>query len=280
MQIGIFAKTFERPSLAATLDAVLATGLHVVQFNMVCAGLPSMPDSIDPTIVRQICAEHAARQISMAAVSGTYNIIHPDHTQRVAGLRRLEMLASVCHMLGTKIITISSGTRNTDNMWHSHPDNATAEAWEEMLIEMHKIAAIGEKYGVNMAFEPEVSNVVSSASQARQLLDTIGSPALKVVMDGANLFPAGSLPRMQAILEEACGLLGPDIVLAHAKDLSHDGEAGHEAAGQGMLDYPCYLRQLERSGYHGPIILHSLSESQAPGSIAFLQNIINTSDYW
>ena len=41
------------------------------------------------------------------------------------------------------------------------------------------------------------------------------------------------------MLDEAFALLGRDIVLAHAKDLDHDGEAGHLPAGKGLLDYPC-----------------------------------------
>ena len=43
MQIGIFAKTFVRPTLDATLDAVAAHGVRVVQFNLSCAGLPTLP---------------------------------------------------------------------------------------------------------------------------------------------------------------------------------------------------------------------------------------------
>jgi sugar phosphate isomerase/epimerase len=105
---------------------------------------------------------------------------------------------------------------------------------------------------VVMAFEPEMSNVVDSARKARRLLDEIGSPHLKVTIDPANLFHAGELPRMKEILDEAFDLIGRDAVLAHAKDLDRDGEAGHKPAGQGVLDYDRYMRapevQLQRAG--------------------------------
>ena len=55
-------------------------------------------------------------------------------------------------------------------------------------------------------------------------------------MDGANIFHAGELPRMREILDEAFALLGEHIAFAHAKDLDRDGEAGHLAAGKGLLD--------------------------------------------
>jgi sugar phosphate isomerase/epimerase len=47
MQIGIFAKTFTRPTLAETLDAIAAHGIRCVQFNMSCAGLPTLPERPD-----------------------------------------------------------------------------------------------------------------------------------------------------------------------------------------------------------------------------------------
>ena len=91
-----------------------------------------------------------------------------------------------------------------------------------------------------------------------------------MVIDGANVFHAGELPRMRAILEETFALLGSDIVLAHAKDLSRDGEAGHEAAGTGLLDYGLYISLLHGAGYSGPLILHSLAEAQVAGCMSFL----------
>ncbi len=66
-------------------------------------------------------------------------------------------------------------------------------------------------------------------------------------------------------------MVGRDIILAHAKDLSSDGEAGHEAAGHGLLDYDRYLSLLHSYGFNGPLLLHGLSEAQVPGCVAFLR---------
>ena len=82
MRIGIFAKTFDRPSLEQILDAVKAQGLECVQFNMACAGLPSLPDRIEPKLADRIRTEMTRRGITMAAVSGTFNMIHPDLRER------------------------------------------------------------------------------------------------------------------------------------------------------------------------------------------------------
>ena len=212
------------------------------------------------------------RGITIASLEGTFNMSHPDAEHRRTGLRQLRVMAAVCDPLGTSKIHLCTGTRDRENMWRRHADNDSPQAWRDMVACVREATGIAQQANVVLAFEPEVNNVVDSAKKARRLLDEIGSPHLKVTMDAANIFHAGELARMSEVLDEAFELVGKDIVLAHAKDLSHDGDAGHEAAGQGKLDYDRYLSLLHAYGFRGPLLLHGLSEAQVPGCIAFLRN--------
>lgn len=271
MQLGIHVNTFRRPTLEAILDAVAGHKLTCVHFNMAAAGVPSMPERIEDELCDRIVRELAAREISMAALSGTFNMIHPSVDVRRAGLRRLEVAASRARRLGTSLITLCTGTRDHDNIWRYHPDNDTPEAWAELVATMGRALEIAERHDVTLAIEPEVSNVVDSAPKGRRLLDEMGSARLKIIMDGANLFHAGDLPRMHVILGEAFDLLGPDVVLGHAKDLDRDGAAGQLAAGKGVLDYDYYLGLFKKVGFDGPLILHSLTEADVGGCVEFLR---------
>jgi len=274
MQIGIFTSVFERTNLARRLEAVRQLGLNCVQFDLSSAGVASLPDRVEPEFCDHIHAAFSAQGVRMSAINGTFNMIHPDLNARREGLQRLHELALNCERLGTSLITLCTGSRDPQSMWRRHPDNDAPDAWNDLLHTMEEALTRTEETGVTLAFEPEVSNTVDSARKARLLLDTLQSPRLKVVMDGANIFHTGELPQMRAILTEAIDLLGPDIALAHAKDLDHDGDAGHLAAGTGLLDYPLYLSLLRRAGFTGPIILHGLSEAQAPDSVAFLRSLL------
>ena len=80
---------------------------------------------------------------------------------------------------------------------------------------------------------------------------------------------------MKEILDEAFSLIGKDVVLAHAKDLDHDGDAGHLPAGQGKLDYDHYIALLHKYKFRGPLLLHSLSEAQVPSCTDFLRGKIS-----
>jgi sugar phosphate isomerase/epimerase len=270
MQLGIFAKTYERPDVEGVFAAVRADGLDCVQFNMSCAGLASMPDEIDPAVVARIRAAAQAAGVTIASLSGTYNMIHPDPLARRRGLNSLRGLAAACHGLGTGVITLCTGTRDPENMWRRHPENDSRAAWADLVSEMAAAVRIAEEYQVTLAFEPEHANVINSARRARALLDELRSPRLKVVMDGANLIEPGG--DQQQVLQEAFDLLGADIAIAHAKDRTPDG--GFCAAGQGIFDYACFLRLLQAGSFSGPLIVHGLGEDEVAASLASIRALL------
>ena len=274
MQLGIFAKTFVRPTVEQTLDAVVAHKLDCIQFNFACAGSESMPQQIDPILAKRIGGAARERRIRIAAVSGTFNMIHPDAKQRADGFRRLEVIAAGCHILGTNLITLCTGTRDPEDMWRAHPDNDSADAWRALISGIDKALEMAEKYDLSLGIEPELANVINSAPKARRLLDEIKSPRLKIIMDGANLLHADQLPQLHAIWKQAFDLLGENIAIAHAKDLAADGRFA--AAGKGALDYALYIRLLRSVNFGGPLILHGLSEAEVDASTRLLRDQLNT----
>jgi sugar phosphate isomerase/epimerase len=268
--IGIFAKTFSRPTFEENLDAVCHHRLGVVQYNLACAGLPSLPERTDPLLAQRIGAAAASRGITIAAVSGTFNMIDPLRERRAVGMRRLGRLACTCALLKTKIITLCTGTRDPDDMWRGHPANGHPDAWADLLAAMEQALFIAEQYDLWLAIDLERGNVVDSPAKARRLLDELGSRRLKIIIDPANLFHIDDLPHQRALLEAAFDLLGPDIVLAHAKDVRVVGGAVHHVtAGTGVLDYRHYLTLLRHIPV--PLIVHELAETEVEGALAFLR---------
>jgi sugar phosphate isomerase/epimerase len=55
---------------------------------MACSGVPAMPDSLTDADCAAVAAASAASGLAVNAVSGTYNMIHPDPAQRAAGMAR------------------------------------------------------------------------------------------------------------------------------------------------------------------------------------------------
>jgi len=276
MNIGIFAKTFERSTLEDNLRAVKEHGIRAVQYNMSCAGLPPMSERIDHETVKRIRTAADSEGITIAAVSGTCNMAHPDAGVRQVGIDRLRGLASICSLLGTSIITLCTGTRDVNNMWRKHPDNHLPEAWRDLVVSMEQALDIADEYDVTLAFEPEPSNVVDSAGKGCQLIREMQSPRLKVVFDAANLLSNVSLSdgvtrQQEDVLNEAFDLLGEQIALAHAKDVTAGSTKEFVSAGQGTLSYALYVKLLRQVDFRGYLILHGLKECEVDDSVAFLR---------
>lgn len=299
MELGIFAKTFPRTTLEETLDAVVASGIKQVQFNLSCANLQTLPERLDPDLCAGIARELRDRGLTMAAISGTFNPLAGHKFPKIPHIGRereaverdfdryeeavstshsefdrLELLASGCQWLDTRIVTLSTGTRDPQNMWKWHGENVSRQTWTAMIERMRRIVEIADRYQVVMAFEPELSNVVNSVCKARRLLDEINSPWLKVVLDPANLIRPDDIPRQGEVIDEAFDWLGDDIALMHIKELGKDGHPGDLAPGQGVLDYNLVLNELDRIGYKGALIMHGLSEEQVEPGVKFMRKMM------
>lgn len=268
MKLGIFAKTFEGNQPSTVLNAVAAAGYTSAQYNMACSGFSAMPDAIDDAAAGAV--NDAAREagVELAAVSGTYNMIHPDRSVRETGHQRLVVLAGRCHAMSTRLITLCTGTRDPLDQWREHKDNESPEAWRDLVQAMETAIGVADQYDVDLGIEPELANVINSADKARRLIDELQSPRLKIVLDPANLFEKATLDEQRAIVSAAIDLLADRIVMAHAKDRNPDGSFA--TAGTGVLDYAHYLSRLKAIGFNGSLITHGLAANEAEGACCFL----------
>lgn len=274
MIVGIFAKTFGTTTAQACLEEAARAGYACVQFNMQCAGLPAMPAAIPVAVTEAVLHASQVAGVSIAAVSGTYNMIHPNPHVREQGLVRLAVLAGASAAMGFDLITLCTGSRDPDDQWRFHPDNRSPSAWRDLMADMEKAVAIAEAYNVRLGIEPELANVVSSAEHAKRLIDELRSERVQVVFDPANLFEVATPGEQRVIVTKALGLLGDSIAIAHAKDRSPDGT--FTRAGKGVLDYRHYIAGLRAVGFRGPLIAHGLSRHDAPLVAEFLGGLLST----
>lgn len=275
MELGAFTKVFPRDTLDETLRATRAAGIQSVQFNLSCAGLPSLPSELDPIQAADVADALFDRGINVAALSGTFNMAHPDPAVREAGVRSLGVLAAFCPLIECTTLTICTGTRNPDDMWTAHPDNKTEGAWFDMVTTIRAALEIVRPFKVRLAFEPEPGNVVRTAEDGVRLINELNDPLLGVIFDPANIL--AGIPETEPVtgIRHAIELLGYRTYLAHGKDLGPDGHPC--AAGSGIVPWLEVVRGLIFAGYGGPLILHGLSETELPDALAILEQIPGTS---
>jgi sugar phosphate isomerase/epimerase len=272
MKIGVFAKTFPGTAPEAVLRQSAEAGFEGVQYNMACSGLASMPEDITAEQARAVASASTAMGQEIFAVSGTYNMIHPDVSVRRAGERRLAVIAAACREMGTSLVTLCTGTRDAQDQWRHHPENGSAEAWRDLRQSFETVIGIADTHGIMLGVEPELGNVVSSAAVARRLLGEIGSHRIGIVLDPANLAEKCEPQERRRIIAGAVDLLGDRIVMAHAKDRS---AAGHVAApGQGVIDFGHFLSRLRVAGFDGPLVAHGFEAGEAADVARFLRKAL------
>lgn len=273
MRIGIFAKTFTGSGPDMVLKAAKDAGFESVQFNMACSGLSALPAEINRDVATAVSAASQSSGVAVAAVSATYNMIHPQMDVRQAGRTSFEAIAAKAKQMGTQLLTVCSGSCDPEDQWRHHPDNTGAPAWREMLREFEYLIEIAERHDIRVGVEPELGNVVSSAQKAHELISAMRSNRIRIVLDAANLFEIATAQEKRRIIADAIDRLGPHIEIAHVKDRSADG--GFATAGQGVIDFRHYLSSLQRAGFRGDLITHGLSAREAPQVAVFLKELLN-----
>ena len=237
-------------------------------------GALEIPAFIEDKTLELLRQSAAKNSVEIAALNGTFNMAHPDRRIRLEGLRRLELLARAANALGCRMITLCSGTRNTVSLWAPHPKNGSAAAWGDMFETIAAAVETAKKHGITLAVETEAGNIIDTPEKARKLMDDVGSPNLKMIMDCANLFHAGEAKaaNVRSVMKHAFDLFGDDVVIAHGKDIRESGGIEFCPAGEGIIDYGYFARLLREHGYRGDLFLHGVyDEEKLPAALELLK---------
>ncbi|HEU5134961.1 MAG TPA: sugar phosphate isomerase/epimerase [Steroidobacteraceae bacterium] len=272
MELGIFSRTYPPVGVDRIFERAAHDGFQAIQFNFSSAGLTSLPKDWPEATVKEVMASADQRGLSLCALSGTYNMAHPDVARRQADRIGFSNVVRAAQFMRAPLVTLCTGTRDATDMWSAHADNGSPEAWAALRDELDFALELAGRHGVALGVEPEPGNVVATARHARLLLDEVGDPRLKIVMDAANLLPPESQARQREVVAEAVNLLGADLALVHTKDVSATGEA--VAAGKGVVDFRNFLKGVVSTGYRGPLVSHNFPEEDAAYVAGYLRRVL------
>lgn len=270
VELGIFARIFSRDNAEEVAAAVAGAGFGVVQFNLSCIGLPTVPpvgSAIDFAGIRSTFDAHGVR---IWGLSCTYNLVHPDIAQRAEYTTRAQWVIGQAPALGAEVVTLCSGTWDTEDMWRAHPANSSEKAWAELRAGLEKLLPAAEGAGVRLGIEPEPGNIVADADRAARLLADLGQDAkfIGIVLDPANLVTPATAFGQDRTLRRAFTLLGADAVAVHAKDVAPAG--AYAAAGLGQLDYDLVFELHAALPAPVPVIIQDSAEADVARTKDFL----------
>lgn len=141
-------------------------------------------------------------------------------------------------------------------------DNYTEEAFQRAVVSVKEMVAEAEKLGVIVAIESGINHPVYTAALLKRLIDEVGSPNLKAILDCANLMSVSNYENQQAVVEEAFELLDEHIIALHIKDfIVEDDKIKIVPVGHGWMNYEPIMRYAK---YEKPHIFTSLEATTEP----------------
>jgi len=264
LKLGIFTGVYSRFPLEEAARRMAGDGFNGVILEYSFADVrfdPWSPDWDKVRVIRETLARH---NLKIAGLFGYYNVVDPDAARRLRGEQRMQTLLENWRHFDCPVVSTETGTLNGKSEWLESPENEGEPAYQACRAAFERWAGVARKTGAVVSIEAYWRNVVGTAPRAERLLRDV--PGLKLVMDPCNYYRKEDLANMDAILEDMFKRLGPNIVLAHAKDVKAAADNGTDlpAAGMGVLDYPLFLRLLAALDRELYVIIEHLTLEDVP----------------
>jgi sugar phosphate isomerase/epimerase len=156
-------------------------------------------------------------------------------------VRRLRRVVSVAHALGTRNIRVFSFFRA--------PGRTPEAVRDDVLVRMRALADVAEEQDVVLLHENEKETYGDVPQRVLDVVESVGSPALRLAWDSANFVQVGVRP-----YSEGYAMLRPYLDYLQVKDaVAATGEV--VPAGQGDGELHETLRALRADGYEGFVSL-------------------------
>ena len=214
-------------------------GLQVGEFSGFHGGFASL-DTAD----NKAAMDHYRRQLHHAKIIGAHCVGFAILCGRIYN----EDLAT----------TFADRKQKTPRIWSD-------TLWRHTIETTRELAREAESIGVDIAAHPHVITPLNSAKRYRQLLESVASERLKVLLDPVNLTWPHMFFHTTDLINELFDEVGPSITAVHAKDMTMSsvksvGEglsiihADESVPGTGGMDYATLLKRMVQ--YNQKVTIH------------------------
>ncbi len=248
---------------------VSADGFAAVQlaYKKCIPGVKSY-DDITPQLVADTVAAGRRHNV-WVAVLGTYvELAIDDEERRLSNAADFKSQLAVCKMLGAGCI----GTETTNMALQ--PAGTTRERAQYLLCKsLEMILPEAERLGVNVAIEPVSYHSMNTPEATRRILDTMASPALKVIFDAGNLLTADAVQNQAQLWDRVGSLLGDRITAVHFKGEVFGPDGAHQSASleDSVIDFASAFRMLRTLPQTLPVLREEAVPARAASDIAFMR---------
>ena len=258
--------------LAAKVRELGFTGVGV-HFGAVAGSDPAELDTARCRRAREILAAHGVAIVQSWAFGA--NLAAPDARGQVG---RLQESVRVAADLGAPTVICGPGSRNPRGLYWPHPDNHAPETLERLVARLREAAKAAEHHGIAIALEPHVATALDTPKRAREVVDAVGSPGVRVNLDPVNF--VGDLRTLfdaEPLLDRVFAALAGVATSGHVKDVYAEERLvvhlSETLIGDGSFPIASYLRRFEQALPDAYLIVEHLPEELVAQAKAALDEL-------
>lgn len=217
----------------------------------------------DGARIKAITEAFAKHDVVIAEVGRWVNLMDADATKRKTNVDTVTEGLALAEAVGARCCVDIAGSKHSTIWYGPHADNFGTAFFDEAVANARQIIDAVKPKRARFCYEMMGWAIPQSPAVYYKLIKAIDRPAFGVHLDPCNAVNSPDLfYRNTALLNECFDKLGPWIVSCHAKDLTWDVEMNvhfrEVRPGQGVLDYPTYLRRLASLKQDAPLMLEHL----------------------
>jgi len=245
--IGIISMQFVRPFTGENLR--LFEHVKKLGFDFIELLMPEPEDGLDLDEVRQALIDNELGVVLAARVNTERSIVSADPKMQQGGVDYLKGCIDAAALIGARIVggPLYGGPLVFAGVWPTPIDERERRArFDRCISGLAKAANAASEAGVRLALEPLnrfETDIVSTVSQAIEVVDHVDSPALGLLLDSFHMN-----------VEESS--IGGAIREAGARIVHFQANENHRGfPGTGHLPWSEIARALHDVGYQGPVSL-------------------------
>jgi sugar phosphate isomerase/epimerase len=269
MRLGVVGML---PSDFRTITARHLKSVEALELSSACFHIPGdLLFTATAEECRKVKKTYADVGMDLVQVGVAYSecLFHPDASVRDQVVRKIARGIELGRELDAQNVLIRTGSLNPTGSYNPDRANHTPESMERLVETLRRVADKAEAEGQTIVIETHVLTIMNSPETNVQVVEAVGSPRIRIVMDYVNHFQMlaqvyNSAERINHIFD----VMGSVCPVGHCKDISvGNGFVTHfseEIPGEGELDLGVALRRWHELHPDGYLLLEHLANELFP----------------
>lgn len=214
----------------------------------------------------------AKEGISVGILSCYINMIHPDLSVRETLLRQFERYLQYAASFGATMVATETGSVSEGGYTEK---NFSDDAFAQIVEAIRRLVRAGEKHRMMVGIEPGLNHPLYSLDRVAELIATIDSDYLGIILDPTNLITSENYHQQVSLVEEAFERFGEKICGLHLKDyiVSNEGEIIPVDLGMGVIDYEAIVKIAQKYRPYLYIVLEETKDDALKQGVSILEQV-------